>query len=330
VLRQVLFIYCAIISVTGIAMEQKTQFTNPVAPSGADPWVVQEGSFYYYCYSLRGALWVNKRKRLQDAVQHTGRKVWSPPAGKPYSKELWAPELHRIAGKWYIYFAADDGENSNHRMYVLESAAADPLGSYIFRGKIASESDRWAIDGTVLKWRSKLYLIWSGWAGDRNVRQDLYIAPMSDPLRISGKRVLISRPEYEWEKMGTPLVNEGPQALINGNDLFIIYSASGSWTDHYNLGQLRLTGIDPLLPTAWSKTATSVFYGSSSVFSPGHASFTKSPDGKEDWIVYHTAKHPGAGWNRDVCMKRFTWDSKGNPVFGQPSTKGVLMDTPTE
>lgn len=317
-----------IISVIGIAMQQNTQISNPVAPSGSDPWVIREGSFYYYCYSHRGDLWINKRKRLQDVVQFTGKKVWSPPAGKPYSKELWAPELHKMGEKWYIYVAADDGENRNHRMYALESATADPMGRYIFKGKVAAPSDKWAIDGTVLKWQSKLYFIWSGWAGNRNVRQDLYIAPMGDPLSISGKRVLISKPEYAWEKMGKPPINEGPQVLINSNDLFIIYSASGSWTDYYALGQLRLTGKDPLDASAWSKTDASVFSSSSTVFSPGHASFTKSPDGKEDWIVYHTAKHQGAGWNRDVCMKRFTWDSKGNPLFGQPSPKGVLIDAP--
>lgn len=263
-------------------------------------------------------------------MQFTGKRVWSPPPGKPYSRELWAPELHKIGEKWYIYVAANDGDNRNHRMYVLESATADPMGKYIFKGKVTSPSDKWAIDGTVLQWRSKLYFIWSGWKGDRNARQDLYIAPMSDPLSISGKRVLISKPEYKWEKIGRPLVNEGPQVLMSETDVFIIYSASGSWTDHYNLGQLRLTGSDPLDPEAWTKKDTAVFFSTSTVFSPGHASFTKSPDGQEDWIIYHTAKHRGARWNRDVCMKRFTWDAKGSPVFGQPSPKGVPIDAPAQ
>ena len=306
------------------------RLTNPVAPKGHDPWVVREGNFYYYCYSHRGGIWVNKRKRLEDAVQFKGKKVWSPPRDKPYSKELWAPELHKIGEKWYIYVAADNGENRNHRMYALESAAADPIGPYRFKGKVASPSDKWAIDGTVLQLRDKLYFLWSGWAGNRNVQQNLYIAPMSDPVTISGQRVLISKPELKWERNGKPLINEGPQVLIHGEQVFIIYSASGSWTDHYCLGQLRLTGQNPLDPKAWTKKKKPVFAGTSKVISPGHASFTKSPDGKEDWIVYHTAKHKGAKWNRDTCMQRFTWNAKGNPVFGKPTPKGVAFAAPTE
>lgn len=307
---------------TGAVAKEET-IKNPIAPHGHDPWVIQRDGVYYYCYSHHGGIWVNKRKRLQDAVQFTGKNVWRPPGGKPYSKSLWAPELHKIGAKWYIYVAADNGENHNHRMYALASATADPMGKYIFKGKVASPSDKWAIDATVLQLRSKLYFIWSGWEGDRNGRQDLYIAPMSDPVTISGKRVLISIPELSWEKNGRPLINEGPQVLINGSNVFIIYSASGSWTDHYCLGQLRLTGKNPLDPKAWTKKNTPVFAGTDAVFSPGHASFTKSPDGREDWIVYHTAKHRGAGWNRDICMKRFTWDAKRNPVFGRPLRKGA-------
>jgi len=73
--------------------------------------------------------------------------------------------------------------------------------------------------------------------------------------------------------------------------LFIIYSASGSWGDNYCLGQLTWTGGDVLDPKSWVKKANPVFSGTNQVISPGHASFVKSLDGSEDWIVYHTAKH---------------------------------------
>ena len=303
---------------------------NPIAPRGHDPWVIQDNGSYYYCYSHRGSIWINRHQTLQGACQFEGKSIWTPPRGKPYSREIWAPELHKLQGKWYVYFAADNGKNINHRMYVLESKTDDPLGEYTFTGKISDASDKWAIDGTVLEHAGKLYFIWSGWEGDSNVQQNLYIARMKDPKTIVGNRVQISEPEHDWERIGRPLINEGPQVLKNKGNVFIIYSASGSWTDNYCLGQLKLNGRDLLNPESWTKSPTPVFSGTETVFSPGHASFAKSPDGKEDWIIYHTAKHKGAGWNRDVNIKKFTWDNNGNPSFGYPESKGVDIRSPSE
>lgn len=310
----------------GTTMAQQT-ITNPIAPVGQDPWVIQHEGYYYYCYSHDGSIWVNRHRLLQEACRFNGVKVWTPPEGEAYSRSLWAPELHLLNGTWYVYVAADDGRNESHRMYVLKSVTGDPMGDYEFAGKVSDPSDRWAIDGTVLEHDGKLYFIWSGWEGDRDVQQDLYIALMADPQTIAGERITISVPEYEWEKVGRPLVNEGPQVLKHGDDVFIIYSASGSWTDDYCLGQLKLVGDDPLDPASWEKLPNPVFSSTDTVFSPGHASFTKSPDQSEDWIVYHTARHKGAGWHRDVNIKQFTWDENGNPVFGVPE-KGVEIPAP--
>jgi GH43 family beta-xylosidase len=306
------------------------KITNPVVASGADPWVIGKDAYYYLCQSRRGSIWVNRSTRLQDIGQDNRKRVWTPQKNTPYSKELWAPELHNVNGTWYIYVAADDGHNHNHRMIVLEGTSDDPQGPFKFKGKIAAPANRWAIDGTVLQMPdARLYFIWSGWEGFENVAQHLYIAPMSNPWTISGERVKISSPELDWELNGKPLINEGPQILWNGDKLFVIYSASGSWTDDYCLGQLAWTGGDPLDPAAWKKKPTAVFSRTEDVFGPGHCSFAKSRDNSEDWIVYHSAKHSGAGWNRRVNMQRFTWHPDGSPNFGRPVSAGVPMPEPS-
>ncbi|MFC1560966.1 family 43 glycosylhydrolase [Candidatus Latescibacterota bacterium] len=326
----VIGIFIIMLCFPDIIIGGKDSIKNPVAPEGHDPWIIQKDGFYYYCYSHKGSIWVNRSRRIQDAVQFNGKEIWSPEPDKPYSREIWAPELHFLQGKWYIYFAADDGRNENHRMYVLECETKEVMGKYIFKGKIAAPSDKWAIDGTVMNYRGKLYFIWSGWEADRNVQQNLYIARMKNPVSIEGKRVLISKPDYDWEKIGQPLVNEGPQVLINKSNVFIIYSASGSWTDNYCLGQLKLVDTNPLNPKSWNKKITPVFGSTGTVFGPGHASFTKSPDGIEDWIIYHAAKHRSAGWDRNTRIQRFTWDIEGNPCFGYPVSENVEISAPSE
>jgi GH43 family beta-xylosidase len=196
-------------------------------------------------------------------------------------------------------------------------------------GRIAAPSDRWAIDATVLVLGKRMFFVWSGWEGERNVRQDIYIAPMSNPWTVSGGRVLISRPEHTWEKVGRPAVNEGPTALQRGGKTFIVYSASGSWTDGYCLGLLEFVGKDPLKTASWRKHRAPVFAPTAGVFGPGHASFTTSPDGREDWIVYHAAKRRGSGWDRNIRMQRFTWDAEGRPHFGRPTPEGARLAVPS-
>lgn len=308
---------------------EKRTFTNPVAALGADPWVIQWEGDYYYCFSRQNKIWVSRFAHLEEIGKAEPVCVWTPPAEGPYSRELWAPELHYVRGAWYVYVAADDGRNENHRMQVLEGGTQNPQEPFTWKATLDTPRDRWAIDGTVLQMPGdRLYFIWSGWEGTENVAQYLYIAPMHDPWTIEGERVCISKPELVWELNGNPLINEGPQILKNGEKVFIIYSASGSWTDHYCLGQLTWTGGDVLDPGSWVKKPEPVFRGTDAVFGPGHASFVPSADGKEQWIVYHSARYSGAGWKRQVNMQPFAWNEDGSPCFGTPIAPGTAIPAP--
>jgi GH43 family beta-xylosidase len=80
---------------------------------------------------------------------------------------------------------------------------------------------------------------------------------------------------------------------------------------------------------SWRKVKQPVFSRKDEVFGPGHASFTKSPDGKEDWIIYHAARHKGAGWDRNVRIQPFTWSSSGEPIFGDPVPEGHELPIPS-
>ncbi|CAH1195540.1 Extracellular exo-alpha-(1-_5)-L-arabinofuranosidase [Paenibacillus allorhizoplanae] len=314
--------------VVSLAKDAKT-FTNPIIDNGADPWVTTKDGTYYYTHTTGNSIRVWKSKTLTGLADAEYKDVWFPPTSGPNTSNIWAPELHFIAGKWYIYYAADDGQNENHRMFVLESVSDDPLGAYVDKGMMDT-AGRWAIDGTTLQKKDgSLYFIWSGWEGAVNVSQHLYIAPMSNPYTISGKPVEISRPTYDWELVGNPTINEGPQVLLHGDRIHVIYSASGSWTDDYCLGILSTAmSSDVLNPASWKKGEKAVFSKTDQVFGPGHNSFTKSVDGKEDWILYHAAKTQGSGWNRNVRMQPFQWNKDGTPNFGTPIAEGVPIPVP--
>ncbi|MBD1387442.1 glycoside hydrolase family 43 protein [Mucilaginibacter rigui] len=330
---------------TQISFAQQKTFTNPLLPSGADPWVIYHNGYYYYTNSTQNNLVIWKTKNMAQLASAEKKTIWTPPANTLYSKELWAPELHYINHKWYMYFAADDGDNNHHRLYVLENASPDPLtGEWTFKGKVGDDSDKWAIDGSIFEHKGQLYMIWAGWEGDENGQQDIYIAKMKNAWTIEGKRSKISSPLYDWEKYGDlgkdskpphVNVNEGPEILKHGNKLFLIYSASGCWTDFYALGILTASANSDLLDArSWKKSAKPVFKKSvkNDVYAPGHNSFFKSPDGREDWILYHANSKPGQGCGgyRSPRMQKFSWNKDGTPNFGEPVKEGALLTIPSQ
>lgn len=322
-------------------------FTNPLA-SGADPWVIRYNGAYYLVQSRDGGIWVSKSTTLAGVVSG-GTKVWSTPSTGWNRQNVWAPELHFVDGKWYIYYAAGPSGTppatfANQRAFVLESVSDDPQGNYVDKGMLYTDDDgdgatpennKWAIDLTVGRLNGQLYAVWSGWEQNSTttdrVTQHLYIAPMSNPWTISGNRVKLSSPVESWE-LGPELnLQEGPEFLEHGGQTFIIYSTRESFLPDYRLGQLRLASAsaNPLAPASWTKSGP-VFARAGTVYGVGHASFTTSPDGTESWIVYHAKTVNGPGWDdRVIRMQEFTWNSDGSPNFGTPVPAGQSLPVPS-
>jgi GH43 family beta-xylosidase len=331
--------------VAGCATKQAKTFKNPLLPSGADPWCIYKDGFYYYTNTTGENITVWKTKSIADLATAEKKIVFQPPATGPYSKEIWAPEIHFLQGKWYIYFAADSGNNVDHRLWVLENSHANPFeGEWVMKGKLTTPDDKWSIDGTVYEHKGKLYLLWSGWEADVNGRQDIFIAAMTNPWTVEGKRVRLSSPTLEWETHGDlndpndvphVNVNEGPQILRHKNNLFLIYSASGCWTDYYALGMLSASADADIMDSlSWKKSAQPVFKQSpeNEVYAPGHNSFFKSPDGTEDWILYHANDKPGQGCGkfRSPRAQKFSWREDGTPDFGVPVKTSTELEIPSE
>jgi GH43 family beta-xylosidase len=290
--------------------------------------MIYHGGFYYYCEVRRKRhIFIRRSRTIATIGSDPGVCVWTAPNSGGNCDNVWAPELHLIDGRWYIYYAADDGKNENHRMWVIEAEGSNPLGKYDCRGQLRTGG--WAIDGTVLTLDdSRRYFVWSGWPGKKDGLQNIYIAPMHNPVSISGPRVMIAAPTQKWERIAMPIC-EGPQVLKRNGDLFIVYSASGSWTPDYCLGLLHNTTTDVLNPARWVKHGP-VFQKTDQVLGVGHCSFVKSMCQTEDWIVYHSKTSAKHGWeDRDVHAKQFAWSSDGFPDFGEPLPRRAPALTPS-
>jgi GH43 family beta-xylosidase len=323
-----LLLFATLVPTALPAQAPANTFTNPLLPSGPDPWVTSYKGTYYYMATTGHNLTLWATPDITDLAHAQKKVVWTPPADGPYSHEIWAPEIHRFDGKWYIYFAADALHNETHRIYVIENASEDPMqGDWTLKGKVGDRTDKWAIDASAFEVNGQKYLIWSGWKGDTDGEQDIFIAHLKNPWTVDSERTLLSHPQYPWEEVGDLLerpsmphlnVNEGPEILIHNKDIFLVYSGSACWTDYYELGVLQAHLGDNLLDAnSWHKF--------------DHNGFFKSPDGKQDWIIYHanSAKGQGCGAQRSPRAQPFTWNPDGTPNFGTPIPTSTPIPKPS-
>ncbi len=278
---------------------------NTADVEGDDPYVIEHDGYYYYCWSNNGVM-VARIDNLNKITKENGKQVFNRQQNG--FESVWAPELHYIDGEWYIYVAMckGTGDNAAHRMYCLKGTSQDPTDPFKLVGQVTDDTNKWAIDGTVFKYKGELYTVWSGWPGDTDGCQNLYIAHMSNPWTIDSKRVLISTPTTWDGKTQNPKVNEGPFVMVVGDTIHVLYSGNGSWTDDYCVGYVTFSGGEILKSNNWKKSSTAILSQSAQNYGPGHCSVVQADDGSYQ-IIYHANIKAGTGWSgRSVRVQELT------------------------
>ena len=332
-------------------IQQENTFVNPLKTEGAQCWANYYDGWYYYMQEAVDRLELWRTRDITD-LEHAEHKVIWIPKDPSNAHHLWGPEIHPIAGKWYVYYAASDDNMDNHQLFVLENSSADPFeGEFELKGRISTDkNNNWAIHPNVFEHRGAWYMTWSGWQSRRvsTEHQCIYIAKMKNPWTLESDRVLLSKPEFEWERQWinpdgsktayTIYVNESPQFYKSrkGDKIFIFYSASGTWTCFYAVGMLMADADSDLLdPDSWTKSTRPVFKQcpENKVYGPGHVSFIPSPDGKEDYLLYdaRSVENDPAGSrdSRKPRLQKIEWDKDGIPYLGVPLPLSVRLNKPS-
>lgn len=311
----------------------ETGWTNPIIPQRADPHVTLHKDGYYYFTATApeyDRIELRRAKSLGDLSTAKTEVVWKKHEKGPMSHHIWAPEIHFLNGKWYIYFAAGRAEAIwDIRMYVLENTSADPFtGKWEEKGQMKMNWESFTLDGHTFAHKGSRYFVWA--QSVPNVPgTSVFIAKMDTPWSITGKQVKITSPDLPWERIGHN-VNEAPIVIARNGRVFLTYSASA--TDaNYCLGLLTADeNADLLDPASWKKSPEPVFKSSPGTrqFGPGHNCFTTSPDGKTDYIVYHSRNYekingePLHNPDRATRAQVLKWKPDGTPDFGVPVADG--------
>ena len=310
-------------------------FTNPVAERHADPHITKHtDGFYYFTATVPeyDRIILRRSATLQGLASAPETVIWRKHPSGELGAHIWAPEIHHIDGKWYIYFAAGRTDNIwRIRMYVLENSSPDPFtGTWVERGRITTGLDTFSLDATTFVHSGRRYLAWAQNDPAVGSGTNLYLARMSSPWTITGTPVRISTPTYSWETVGHR-VNEGPAVIARNGRVFMTFSASA--TDaNYCVGLLTASASSDLLnPASWSKSRQPVLRSNdaTSQYGPGHNSFTVSEDGRSDILVYHARNYrdisgdPLNDPNRRTRFQKLYWNADGTPNFGIPVADGV-------
>lgn len=318
-----------------------SELVKVLIPQRADPYIYKHTDGYYYFTASvpqYDRIELRRAKTIKELATAETVNVWHKPDTGPYSELVWAPELHYNVNPqtgdaaWYVYFAAAPSREIKfdlfqHRMYCIRNANANPLeGEWEFKGQVDTGIDTFCLDATTFTHKGVLYYLWA--QKDKAIKgnSNLYIAPMKTPWEISGKPVMLTKPEFDWETI-IFWVNEGPSVLKRNGKIFISYSASAT-DENYAMGLLWADeNADLLDPKSWTKSKEPVLKTcfEHKIYGPGHNSFTYAEDNQTVMLVYHARTYTeiigDPLWNPDrhTFVKPLRWGADGMPKFGSPS-----------
>ena len=328
-LSAVAFILLASCSFSSLAATMPP-IDNPIVVQRADPWLVRHDDG---CYTFIGTspkfdeIELRQACRLNDLKIAEPKIIWRKKTAGPMGNHIWAPELHRIDGSWYIYFAAGDADDQwRIRMYALKNAATNPMeGEWTEAGQIKTPVDSFSLDATTFELKGERYLIWAQQDAARTYNSALWLAKMTSPTTIDFDTVtLLTEPSLDWETAGYK-VNEGAAVIIRHGRVLITYSASAT-DDRYAMGLLWADeNADLQNPASWHIKQEPVFTTRAELgrYGPGHNSFVKAEDGITDLMIYHSRDYQklrGSALsdpNRHARARVIFWDAEGFPVFRQ-------------
>lgn len=312
-------------------MSENLRYNEPWILQRADPYILKadDGSYYFTASVPEYDRIILRRAETLEGLQTASEiEIWHKHESGPQSIHIWAPELHFLFGKWYIYYAGGDKDDIwAIRPYVLECTGSDPIkDAWVEKGKMTCAADdefsfrAFSLDATVFEVNGSWYYIWAEKVGVGRQISNLYIARMKNGYTLDTVQVLLTTPDYDWERRGF-WVNEGPAVIRRNGRVYVTYSASDTGIN-YCMGMLTADEDSDLLdPLSWKKERYPVLCSSAehTVYGPGHNSFTTDSEGK-DILVYHARTEteivgdPLYNPNRHTMLMPIRWEDD-RPVF---------------
>lgn len=311
---------------------QKLYNNQPIIEQRADPFIYKHTDGYYYftgSVPSYDRIEIRRAKSIKDLQNAQTFDIWYKHESGPMSQHIWAPEIHYLDNKWYVYFAASEADDIwKLRPYVIECSGSNPLKDpWIELGQMQSaEADNksfkdFSLDGTVFDHNGKRFFCWAEKTGGQFAASNLYLAEMESPIKLKTIQFMLTTPDYDWERVDF-WVNEAPAIFKNNGKIFITYSASATGAC-YCMGLMEVDeNADLFDRNSWKKHRYPVLKSDfdKDIYGPGHNSFTVDEKGNL-LSIYHARDYekiegdPLYDPNRHARIMEVKFDKSGTPLF---------------
>ncbi|KAI9148895.1 Extracellular exo-alpha-(1-_5)-L-arabinofuranosidase [Paramyrothecium foliicola] len=335
--------FSQVLPVTACLLSVAHAFTNPVKTlNGSDPQMIYyEGKYY-----LTATSWTTVELTVASSIEGLKKAIptviYDDRSDPLRTRNWWAPEMWRIDGRWYVYFSTSingtwDEMLPSLTQWVLEGGTEGPLDDpFVLKGKIRPNNYHGGmLDGTVYNIDGKNYFIFSSVASEDESPNgaSLWISELLTPTTL-GPATMIAYPDYDWEQEVSAVLEGAAGITSPSGEVWMVYSADSCNGPEYKLGAMKLTtGADPLLPSSWTKLPEPILVTTpeNGIYGPGHNGFFKSPDGTQDWTVFHANRDENGSCDkfRQTFVQQVAWGEDGAPRLAPPLPAGVEIDEPS-
>lgn len=159
---------------------------NPLVRNRADPYIHRHSDGYYYFTATApeyDRIILRRSRTLNGLATADESVIWTKHPTGVMGAHIWAPELHRVGGKWYIYFASAPAESVwDIRIWVLENANPNPFkGTWVERGQIRTAWETFSLDATTFTHRGSRYLAWAQHEPGLDNNTGIFLSRMANP-----------------------------------------------------------------------------------------------------------------------------------------------------
>lgn len=309
----------------------QNHFHNPIAIDRADPDVAFWNGKYYFIATNDAdgnhTLFIRESETIEGLATAPEHLILDSDTYDNIKGLLWAPEFHEINGRLYIFHAATRGEffAEESRLMTLKEGGS-PINKKDWSRperivrmdgtELCEEGKEITLDMTCFLWEGEYYVIWSQRQFlPKDLGAWLYIAKLNPqkPWMLASEPIVLSKPDYGWGNNHT-FVEEGPFALVNGDTLYITFSAAAVDVS-YVVSYLSIEkGKDLLNPSNWVKNNYPILTARSvkGEFGTGHNAYVTDEDGTV-WNTYHARF--GVDAPRSSAIRRVHFDVDGAPML---------------
>jgi len=319
----------------------QNRYEFPVAWNKADPCIAKWNGKYYFISTndldREHTIYIREANSIPELVTAQQIKILDAYTYPHLVDLLWAPELHIINGRLYVFHAGTAKgfyEEQCHVMALKEGGNPTVESDWEMPVRVIKKDGSYlygeqgiTLDMTYFEAGGVHYVCWSQ-RQFKPVDQGawLYIARIDPdkPWQLTTEPVLLSMPEYSWANNHT-FVDEGPFALFKEGKIYLTFS-SAAVDSTYVVGLMTANSNSDLTnPDNWVKENYPLLSSRSveGEFGTGHNAYVTDDEGMV-WNTYHA--RPGVEGPRSSGIRRVHFNIEGFPILDMTEEKDVKPD----